>query len=159
MQQLRCWVRIYVSVVAALFIIDRLTKQAALTLLGDGTICHWGPFVSFELMFNRGVSWSLFHSAQQAPFVMLTMVVMVMLGALAAYTYQRARAGYSVFPELLVFAGGVSNIVDRMVYAGVIDFIGLHWRHWSFPVFNIADSLIVLGVLLMLIQGVGNEHS
>lgn len=54
--------------------------------------------------------------------------------------------------EILVFAGAISNLVDRVLYGAVLDFIELYVGRWSWPVFNVADSLIVCGVIGMLFR-------
>ncbi len=61
----------------------------------------------------------------------------------------------------MVIAGSVSNILDRVVYGGVVDFIHVHINGWSFAVFNIADVAIVVGVCIMMLQEVydNNEKS
>ncbi len=72
---------------------------------------------------------------------------------LAFYTYLRWRKGFWIGGECFVLAGSLSNIVDRIIYHGVLDFILLSFNTWSWPVFNIADMAIVFGVGIMIIQG------
>ena len=57
----------------------------------------------------------------------------------------------------MILAGGCSNLYDRFYWPGVIDFIHMHVKHWYFPAFNIADTSIVIGVLLMLYSFVAHE--
>jgi len=65
----------------------------------------------------------------------------------AYYNYAR---GASVIAETLIIAGSVSNLIDRAVYGGVVDFVLLSYGTMSWPVFNIADVAIVMGVGLLL---------
>ena len=56
-----------------------------------------------------------------------------------------------IIGEICIFAGAISNVVDRYVYGGVVDFIALSYGDWHFAVFNVADMFIFCGVALMLI--------
>jgi len=58
----------------------------------------------------------------------------------------------------LVLGGAVGNLIDRLAYGYVIDFIEIYYQSWHFPVFNIADSAITLGVILMLAESIGIGH-
>ena len=64
--------------------------------------------------------------------------------------YARWILGKNILGEIFVLSGAISNIIDRFYYHGVIDFISLHWKKYYWPIFNLADLFIVLGVFLML---------
>ena len=53
----------------------------------------------------------------------------------------------------LVLSGAVGNVIDRILLGYVVDFISVHWQHWYFPTFNIADSCITLGAIGLLVDG------
>ena len=67
------------------------------------------------------------------------------------------KRGESILGHVCVIAGSVANIVDRIVYHGVIDFIVVSFRHYSWPVFNIADMAIVAGVVIIFWHTIKNE--
>jgi signal peptidase II len=52
----------------------------------------------------------------------------------------------------LIIGGAIGNVIDRAIYGAVVDFILLSWKTWSWPVFNIADTAITCGVVLILID-------
>ncbi len=133
-----------------LFIVDRVTKLYALEHFNFEHVIN--PFLSFELVFNRGVSWGLFHGSSTLGFMLLTAVILVGTLVFSREAYKKARQGENVIGELLIITGSVSNMLDRVLYNGVIDFIVVHYGAWSWPVFNIADASIVLGVGSMIIQ-------
>ena len=54
----------------------------------------------------------------------------------------------------LVLGGAIGNVVDRMVYGYVVDFISVHYERWFFPAFNVADSAITVGAIVLLIESV-----
>ncbi|NOT11943.1 MAG: signal peptidase II [Methylococcaceae bacterium] len=59
----------------------------------------------------------------------------------------------------LVLGGAVGNLIDRLMYGYVIDFLDVYYQDWHWPAFNIADSSITLGVILMLAESFGLGHS
>lgn len=139
---------IYFVMFWVIFIADRVTKQWALCCAQEPYVIN--DLLSFELMLNRGVSWSMFHSESSLIFGVVTLAVIGIAALLSYYAYTRYRAGISIAGELLILAGALSNIVDRVMYHGVIDFIVCTYNSWTFPVFNIADVAIIGGVIYML---------
>ncbi len=132
------------------FIFDRITKNLALILNhSDVPIV---PGVSLVYVKNRGISWGMFYAHNAGSFVIMSLFVGIIIGILGVYTYKRWLLNQSILGEILVLTGAISNLLDRIVYAGIIDFIKLSYHDWDFPVFNIADIAIVIGVAIMLIQ-------
>lgn len=137
------------------FVLDRFTKFLAVKFSFDNFSLV--PFLSLDLEFNRGISWSLLHSEDAVTFCILSSVIFCIVVALIWYTYNRYRLGYKVFGELLILSGAISNFIDRILYGGVVDFISLHFRHFYWPTFNIADACIMLGVLIIVVMSLKNE--
>jgi signal peptidase II len=140
--------RLCVYVVGASLIIgvDRITKIWALTLSGEQYI---NEYLSFDLVYNRGISWGLFNSSHAMPFYVVTGAIILLMSILGFHALSRLHAGKSIWGEVLVLAGGSSNIYDRFVYHGVIDFIQVSFHDFHWPVFNVADVAIVIGVSFM----------
>lgn len=130
------------------FILDRFTKYEVLCT--KPYMVEVFPGLHWDLAFNRGVTWSLFQSQSTLIFGILSTVITIILCALAWYTYQRWQQGKSIIGELLVLAGGFSNLVDRALYGAVVDFILVGAKGWYWPAFNIADACIVIGAMIML---------
>jgi signal peptidase II len=139
----------YGCLAVMVLVMDRITKYAALTHWSDSY--HLNPYLYFQLAINRGISWGLLHSANRVIFIAITVLIMVTTGILAYYTYSRFKDNNGIIGEVLVLAGSLSNIIDRLCHGGVIDFIVVHLGSWVWPVFNIADGAIVLGVILMFV--------
>lgn len=137
------------------FLLDRITKYIA--LCSNFSSFEYNKIFSFDLSLNRGISWSIFDSGDEVTFYVLTSVILVITAALAWYTYTRLRLGFSVYGELLIFAGALSNLVDRLLYKGVIDFIVVDLGFYVWPTFNIADVAIVLGVCIILYKSFYEE--
>jgi len=131
-------------------VIDRIAKYEVLCLCAQG--CKINNYLSFEVVFNRGSSWGLFHSQSSIMFGLVTLGVALITSGVLAYAVLRFRSGHMILGEVMVIAGSLSNIIDRFLYKGVIDFIELSYGGWHWPTFNGADMLIVFGVLIMMLE-------
>lgn len=137
------------SICLLLFLIDRVSKYYALYYCIPR--CRITSFLAFDLAFNRGISWGMLHTQASGPFYAVTTLIIAVTAGISWYAYQRAQLGYYIWGELLIITGSISNIIDRFMHTGVIDFIELSWGAWTWPLFNCADTYIVLGVILMFI--------
>lgn len=131
------------------FGLDRLTKYWIFKTSGQMAITSW---LSFDVTINRGIAWGMLHTASTLGFVLVTAVIAAIICALIWYAWQQLRRGKFAIEEMLILAGATSNLLDRLVYSGVIDFIHVHFGGWSFPIFNVADVFIVVGVVWILLS-------
>lgn len=132
------------------FVIDRVTKY--LVLAHCKTPCQINQFLNFNLTLNRGISWGMLNAHDDTMFFIVSGIIVLITVGLACYTFVRWMNYESIVGEVLVLAGSLSNIIDRILYNGVVDFILLSYDDWSFPIFNIADVCIVFGVGLMAVE-------
>lgn len=140
----------YAVLAAMVMALDRMTKNWALTHCI--TTQRINNYLSYDLVFNRGVSWGMFHSDDNGTFVMVSMLILAVCIGLALHTFVRWQNHQWVIGEVMVLAGACSNLLDRVLHQGVIDFIALHVGWYHFPIFNVADMCIVCGVVLMIIS-------
>lgn len=145
----------YVLLFFTTFAVDRITKYWATVSLPESYPVN--NYFSFELVYNRGVTWSFLDFTDNTPFLILTGIIAVIIAAVAFYTYIQWMNHYTVIGEVLVISGALSNLIDRIAYGGVIDFIHFSINGWSWPIFNLADVWIVCGVIIMLILNSLNE--
>jgi signal peptidase II len=132
----------------AIIIGDQLSKWWVTTTLAPSWDLN--SFLSFELMINKGISWSMFDG-DVTPWFVYCAIGLVM-GILLYHIVTQYQMNKLVLAEVAVFAGAVSNSIDRFIHGGVIDFITFHYNNWYFPSFNVADIAITLGVMCMIIQ-------
>ena len=121
-------------------ILDQLTKFFALQL----TVPRDVGFFSLTLTYNTGSLFSLFAQASFAN-TMFIIITFLVLGTLL-YVLRKEQHYYPYLAMIL--AGGIGNLIDRFRFGAVVDFINLGW--W--PIFNIADALLVCGVILLAIH-------
>lgn len=130
------------------FIIDRMTKIKALMSYQQRMIIN--QFVSFDLVLNRGISWGFFYSPHTLVFLLISFIIGMITMVIAYIGIRQFLVDRPAFGELLVVVGSVSNLIDRVYYHGVIDFIELSYSGYTWPLFNVADMCIVGGIFLMV---------
>jgi lipoprotein signal peptidase len=126
----------YMSV-AIFWLLDRYFKQLALNNLNSNFTCDqiicWQPSINSNLAFSLPLP------------LYLILFLNILIGAFLFGWYLRAKGGEKIALIAIIF-GGLSNLIDRLTYQGVVDYIMIGW--W--PVFNLADALIVVGILWLL---------
>ncbi len=137
----------------AIIVLDQLTKHLALSHLQLG-IPHAvvGGVLNWMLAFNSGAAFSFLADAggwQRWFFTVLAIVVSVVLVGWLART---PRSDWrTAVPLALVIGGAIGNLVDRLRFGHVVDFIQVYYQQWSWPAFNLADSAISVGAMLLIV--------
>jgi signal peptidase II len=108
------------------------------------------PFFNLVLVYNSGAAFSFLAGAggwQKWFFVVLALGISLWLLSLL-----RQHAGERLLPLALslILGGAIGNVIDRLRFDAVVDFLDLHLAGYHWPAFNVADSAITVGVLLML---------
>lgn len=110
-------------------------------------------FLNVTLVYNRGAAFSFLNSAsgwQQWLFSLLAIAVSVVL---LIWLYRMPpKKTWAACGASLIIAGAIGNLISRLYYGYVIDFIDLHLAGWHWPAFNVADSAICIGVLCLLVD-------
>jgi len=127
-------------------LIDRITKWWAVNVLADKQI-HILPGVSFSLSWNRGVAGSLLSSNSPWGFWLLTFFIICTIFIFLMYAFVQFHNHQGITYETLVLTGAMSNVIDRFWYGAVVDFIDCFIGAWHWPTFNVADALIVIGIM------------
>ncbi|MDJ0928838.1 MAG: signal peptidase II [Gammaproteobacteria bacterium] len=140
---------------AIVVLLDQLTKLAVVENL---TLYQRLPVVGFfdlVRLHNTGAAFSFLanESGWQNTFFMsvATLVSIALIWWLA--TLPRRGRAVLALGLALVIGGAVGNLIDRAVYGYVVDFLLFYYRDWSYPAFNVADSAITCGVVLILFDG------
>jgi len=139
---------------------DQLTKAWATASLKPVVYIEVIPeFLRFSYATNRGVAFSLFADSQFDIRWVLSAVSLI--AALFVFSYFRrvpADRPWLNISLALLMAGIIGNMIDRVRLGEVVDFIELHWRDlYSWPTFNIADSAICVGAVLLALEMLREE--
>jgi signal peptidase II len=143
-------------IVGLLLIVDQVSKYLAQLYLHDADIMI-SPFAKLTLAYNKGISWSLLTPTSLQGEYALIIGIMIILLIYLIHVKQEIQKGRSLFSEILIIGGALSNLVDRVTQGAVVDYILLYYGTWSFPVFNLADLFIFVGVMLFLKKGFCHE--
>jgi len=141
---------------ALVFVADRLSKTwvAAHIPLGSHRSVIPGVFYISHWL-NEGAAFSLFADSTSPHAVrwgLIAFTVLAALVVLVALTLLGSRISLTTVALALVLAGALGNLHDRIVYGSVVDFIEVHIFKYHWPDFNLADSSIVIGACLLLLD-------
>ncbi|MEE8284072.1 MAG: signal peptidase II [Alphaproteobacteria bacterium] len=110
-------------------------------------------FFNIVMVWNRGVTFGLFSDQPAAMVWVLTGVSVLIVVVLAAWMFRASR--WWVAAALgAVIGGALGNVIDRLHYGAVADFLDFHMGQWHWPAFNLADSAIVLGVAVLVADAI-----
>ncbi len=143
------------AIIPTVIVLDQLTKAVLRRTL---ELHEYRPvidgFLSISHVRNRGAAFGILSEAG-LPYqsVLLSLVSLLALGAIAVYALRLPPAAR--LPRLalaLVLGGAIGNLIDRLRFGYVVDFIHVYWRQYFWPDFNLADSAISTGVVLLLLD-------
>ena len=144
----------WLSIAALVLVVDQLTKAWILSRfrVGERTQVVTGLF-DLTLVYNPGAAFSFLadHDGWQRWFFIGVGIVAsaFILWLLVKHGTQRLFAG----ALSLILGGAIGNVIDRFVHGQVVDFLLVHWRdRWYFPAFNVADSAITVGAVLLILD-------
>ena len=143
---------------AVVIFLDRLTKTWVTLHIPMGGAIPVAPHVlRITLWLNEGAAFSLFADSASPHTVRWALIGFSLLAALVVLVVM-VRLGdrftLTTVALALVFAGALGNVHDRIVYGSVVDFIEVHIFSYHWPDFNVADSAIVTGACLLLLDSI-----
>jgi len=133
---------------------DQLTKFHFKKTLSNGDDIDVIPnFFYFTYTVNTGAAWSFLANKAwgQIFFKILTGISLVLFGFLMFYAYKK-NYKWLTYAVALIIGGTIGNFIDRLIFNGVTDFIGFIFGDYYFPIFNLADTFLVVGVIMAVIH-------
>lgn len=144
--------RWYLLLALFIFIADQITKWWAQVNLPMGQSLAVTHFLNWTLVYNPGAAFSFLSQAggwQRWFFTIIGIVAaVVIIWLLQKNTHDRPFC----IALSLILGGAIGNVLDRLLYGAVVDFIDVHYGGWHWPAFNIADSAISIGATLIVIN-------
>ncbi|WP_446899331.1 signal peptidase II [Clostridium sp. LBM24168] len=139
-----------IFIIAVGLILDRITKLWAinsLSTISEVTIIE--NFFSFFYTENKGAAFSIF----QGRTTFLTIMSMIVMCFIIFYIVKyRPKDKFVKISLALIISGAIGNLIDRIKYKYVVDFISVHYKDiYYFPIFNVADILVVIGTLILAV--------
>lgn len=142
------------SVAAVVIVLDQLTKWWILErMMLPPRVIEVTPFFNLVLTWNRGVSFGMFNTDSPLNAWLLPLVALVIIAMLVFWLIRADRLILGLALGAVI-GGAVGNLIDRLRFGAVADFLDLHAFGYHWPAFNIADSAISIGVVVLILDSV-----
>jgi signal peptidase II len=138
-----------------ILVLDQITKTWVSTHLSFNQPVNILPYFDLRLLHNTGAAWSILadQGGWQRWFlsglaIIVSIVIMVWL------TRLDSKQRWLACGLALILGGALGNVMDRIIYGYVVDFIDIYYQAWHWPAFNIADIGISIGAVMLLIDAI-----
>lgn len=142
----------WLGLATVIVLADQLSKLAIERRFEFGDVLPVTGFFNLVLTYNKGAAFSFLAGASGWQGRMFTVIG---IAASLFIVFLLARHGTQRLFSLalaLILGGALGNVIDRLAHGHVIDFLDFHWRGWHWPAFNLADSAIVGGAALLIVD-------
>jgi len=141
------------AVAAGVVFLDRLTKWLMLDWLRPGESYEVTGFFNLVVVYNRGAAFSFLADAPgwQTPF--FAGVAIVVAAVVSWLLWRHPGRGLLCSGLALILGGALGNLWDRLAWGAVADFLDFHAFGWHWPAFNVADSAITVGAVILIVEG------
>ena len=140
-----------IVIILIAFFLDRISKIYLINLQSTGTDIdlYISSFLNFYLVWNTGIGFGLASMESGFYYHLLTLLILI-VNILLVYILIRSKGIYSYFIAIVI-AGSLGNLIDRIYYYAVPDFIDLHIGNYHWFIFNVADIFITVGLIGIII--------
>ena len=142
----------FVIIFGSIFI-DQLTKYVVVHIvMSPPLVIEVTSFFNIVMVWNRGASFGLFSTTS----IWVPTVLVVVASCISIFLIiwmLRSESRLRIFALALVIGGAIGNVIDRIVYGAVADFLDFHAFEYHWPAFNVADISISCGVIMLLYDG------
>lgn len=152
----------WLLVIVVAIVLDQYTKYLAESLLNYAQPVAWLPVLDMTLHYNRGAAFSFLNEAGGWQRWFFTALAFAVSGYLLVWLMKLRREQWLLSLALSLVAGGaLGNVIDRIRFGHVVDFISVHWGSSYFPTFNVADAAITVGAACLILDMLLNpeQHS
>ena len=139
---------ISLSILILFFLLDRISKNLILNILEEtGKVdIYINSFLSFYLVWNKGIGFGLLSSEQDYFYNIVTAFIVFVI----IYLLLKEK-GMKYYFLLFILGGSLGNLFDRMYFRAVPDFIDLNYKGYHWFIFNVADIIITVGIILLIL--------
>ena len=139
-----------VAVIVVLF--DQLSKYVMLhQILAEKSIIEVLPCFNLVKAWNTGVSFSMFNDGGTIGIIALSTLALIIVAFLLKWLYSETNRWVQVSLGMII-GGAIGNVIDRISYRAVFDFLDFYWKENHWPAFNVADSFICVGAMIIIIH-------
>lgn len=105
-------------------------------------------FFNLSMVWNEGISFGLFQSGNPWPLTIIALVIVTIFSTWLAKT----KSWVETISLSMVIGGALGNVIDRLHFGAVADFLDFHVMGWHYPAFNLADSFITIGIVILVVN-------
>ena len=146
----------YLWIAGLVLVLDQASKLIALQSLPPHGGIELLPFLNLTLVYNTGAAFGFLSNAGGWQHLLFTGVAAVVSIAILVMVRRLGPKDIQVVIALmLVLGGALGNVADRLRLGHVVDFIDVYYRAWHWPAFNVADSAITIGAVLLVLDALG----
>lgn len=148
------WRYLWISLIV--FVLDQASKLAAVKYLTRHAEVNLAPFLNLTLVYNTGAAFGFLNDAAGWQNIFFIAVALV-AGVVILFMLRRLNPHDAMMAVglTLILGGAAGNLADRLIHGYVIDFIDIFYSSWHWPAFNIADSAITIGAVLLVLDALG----
>ena len=143
----------YINTIIAIliFILDRFSKLYVMNLdrVNYSSELYQSKYLNISLVWNEGIAFGLLSFSQSNLYNLLSLLIAIII--IFIFFMIIRNGNIKRYPLLMIFAGAIGNLYDRIVYKAVPDFIDFHVGEFHWFIFNVADIFISLGVFFMIL--------
>ena len=138
--------------ISFIFLIDRISKILIINKSKelDQLEIFSSNFINFHLIWNEGIAFGLLSFDQENLYNLLTLLIILII--LIIFRMTLKSSGLKKIALMMILGGALGNVIDRILYKAVPDFIDFHVGNFHWFIFNVADIFITLGVVLLIIK-------
>ncbi|WP_374340389.1 signal peptidase II [Azonexus sp.] len=143
--------RLWFGLAGLVVLLDQLSKWLVLETLRFGETVYFVPFWNWVLTFNPGAAFSFLADQPGWQRWLFTALALAVSGWIAVELKRHPGQRLNALALSLVMGGALGNVIDRVRFGAVVDFIQWHAAGYYWPAFNIADSAITVGAILLVL--------
>ena len=143
------WFALALGVVIA----DQASKALVLARFSLGERVELTSFFNMVLVYNKGAAFSFLSNAGGWQTPALVVFALVAIGIVGAFIVRSPGRTMLLTGLALILGGALGNLIDRLRFGQVVDFLDFHAGTWHWPAFNVADSAITVGAALLILEG------
>lgn len=146
----------WLGIAGAVLVLDQASKWLALQKLTLHESVPLVPFLNLTLVYNKGAAFGFLSTAsgwQNLFFIGIALIAAVVILYLLRRMGTKDR--FLAVALMLILGGAIGNLIDRLLYGHVVDFIDVYYGSWHWPAFNVADSAITVGAVMIAFDAIG----
>jgi signal peptidase II len=135
-------------IILTIIALDQVTKYLIVNALSPYDSLEVFPFLHIVNVRNTGAAFGSFKSLGSSFFIIVAVAAIIFI------VYLLMKRAYNTFGLSLILGGAVGNLIDRVLYGQVVDFVDFSIGSYHWPAFNVADSALTVGIILILMTSV-----